>query len=138
MDNSLIISVIILALIVLLFVLVSLNSKKIDKTKRDKLFKELYSLEKLIQSEEVAVRRDTIVKLDNILSKSLQLYYKNDQTCGENLKTADKMFRKREYNQLWEAHKIRNRIVHDDYAISKEEAKKTFNTYKLSVSKILQ
>lgn len=138
MDNSLFLSIVILLLIVILFVMVSLNTKKIDQKKREKLIKELYSLEKSINSEELPVRRDAIIKLDNILSKSLQLYFKNDSSCGENLKSADKIFRKREYNRLWEAHKIRNRIVHDDYAVSKEDAHKALQIYKLSVNKILK
>jgi len=138
MDNSLLLSIIILLLIVVLFVMVSLNTKKIDQKKREKLIKELYSLEKPINSEELAVRRDAIIKLDNILSKSLQLYFKNDSPCGENLKSAGKIFRKREYNRLWEAHKIRNKIVHDDYAVSKEEAREALQIYKLSVNKILK
>jgi uncharacterized protein YutE (UPF0331/DUF86 family) len=138
MDNSLFLSIIILLLIVVLFVMVSLNSKKIDQKKREKLIKELYSLEKSINSEELAIRRDAIIKLDNILSKSLQLYFRNDASCGENLKSAEKIFRKREYNRLWDAHKIRNRVVHDDYAVSKEDARKALQIYKLSVNKILK
>ncbi len=138
MDNSLFLSIIILLLIAVLFVMVSINTKKIDQKKREKIIKELYSLEKSINSEEIAVRRDAIIKLDNLLSKSLQLYFKNDSSCGENLKSAEKIFRKREYNRLWEAHKMRNKVVHDDYTVSKEEAREAFQIYKISVNKILK
>lgn len=138
MDDPLFLSIIILLLIVALFVMASLNTKKIDQKKKEKLIKELYSLEKSVSSEELAIRRDTIIKLDNILSKALQLYFKNDFSCGENLKSAEKIFRKREYNRLWEAHKIRNKVIHDDYAVSKEEARNAFQVYKLSVNKILK
>ncbi len=138
MDDPLFLSVIILVLIAVLFVLSSLNTKKIDQKKREKLFKELYSFEKSINSEELAVRRDAIIKLDNILSKSLQLYFRNDLPCGENLKNAERIFRKREYNRLWDTHKMRNKVVHNDYAISKEEARNAFLIYKLSVNKILK
>jgi len=137
MDDPLFLSIIILLLIVVLFVMASLNAKKIDQKKKKKLIKELYSLEKSINSEEIAIRRDAIIKLDNILSKALQLYFKNDFSSGENLKNAEKIFRRREYNRLWEAHKIRNRVVHDDYAVSKEEARNAFLIYKMSVNKIL-
>ncbi len=138
MDNSLILSIIILLLIAVLFVMVSINTKKIDQKKKEKIIRELYSLEKSINSEEVAVRRDAIIKLDNLLSKSLQLYFNNDSSCGENLKSAERIFRKREYNRLWEAHKIRNKVVHDDYAVTKEEAREALQIYKLSVNKILK
>jgi len=138
MDNSLLLSGIILLLIVVLFVLVSINSRKIDRRKREKLIKELYGLEKSVKSDELPVRRDAIIKTDNLLSKSLQLYFNNDHSCGENLKMADKLFRKREYNSLWDAHKLRNKVVHNDYAVSKEEAQRAYRVYKNSVIKILQ
>lgn len=138
MDNSLIISIIILLLILVLFVIVSINSKKINKKKRERLIKEVFTLEKSLNSDELAIRRDAIIKLDNILAKSLQLYFNNDLSCGENLKMADKLFRKREYNTLWEIHKLRNKVVHDDYAISKEEAQKAYRVYKSSIIKIIQ
>jgi len=138
MDDPLFLSIIILLLIIVLFVMASLNTKKIDQKKKEKLIKELYFLEKPVNSEELAVRRDAIIKLDNILSKALQLYFKNDSPSGENLKSAEKIFRKREYNRLWEAHKVRNKVVHDDYAVSKEEARNAFLIYKLSVNKILK
>ena len=32
------------------------------------------------------VRRDAIIKLDNLLSKALQVYFKNTSSCGDNLK----------------------------------------------------
>jgi uncharacterized protein YutE (UPF0331/DUF86 family) len=138
MDNSLILSATILLLIIVLFVLVSINSKKIDRKKRERLVKEVYGLEKSIRSDELAIRRDAIIKLDNLLSKSLQLYFNNDLSCGDNLKKADSLFRKREYNTLWDTHKLRNKVVHDDYAVSKEEAQRAFGVYKRSIIKILQ
>ena len=51
MDNSLILSIIILLLIAVLFVMVSINTKKIDQKKKEKIIRELYSLEKSINSE---------------------------------------------------------------------------------------
>ncbi len=138
MDNSLTLSIIILLLILVLFIMVSVNSRKINKRKRERLIKEVLTLEKSLYSDELAIRRDAVIKLDNILSKSLQLYFNNDLSCGENLKMADKIFRKREYNTLWETHKLRNKVVHNDYAISKEEAQKGYRVYKSSIIKILQ
>lgn len=137
METSVILSVTILLLIVVLFVLVSLNNKKVDGKKREKIIKEAYSLKKAVVSDELAVRRDAIIKLDNLLSKSLQLYFRNDFSCGENLKMASKLFKKRAYDRLWNAHKLRNKVVHDDYAVSKDEAKKAHEVYKDSIIKIL-
>jgi uncharacterized protein YutE (UPF0331/DUF86 family) len=138
MDNSLLISITILVLIMLLFVLVAIKGRKVDRKKRERLVKEVLTLEKGTRSEELAVRRDSIIKLDNLLSKSFQIYFNNNLTCGENLKKADTLFRKRQYNTLWETHKLRNKVVHDDYAVSKEETLRAYGVYKRSIIKILQ
>ncbi len=138
MNNSLLLPLIILSLIIVLFVIVSISSKRVDRKKSERLIKELFSLEKATNNDEIAIRRDAIIKLDNLLSKSLQLYFNNDLSCGENLKLADKLFRKREYNALWDVHKLRNNVVHNDYAVSKEESLKSFRIYKNSIIKILQ
>lgn len=138
MDTPLILSTIILVLIIVLFLLVSLNKRKIDSSKKAKILKEAYALKKGVNSEELAIRRDSIIKLDNLLSKSLQLYYKNDSSCGENLKIASSLFKKRAYNSLWDAHKLRNKIVHDDYDVSKQEAVRAHEVYKNSIIRILQ
>ena len=138
MDNPLILSIIILVLIAILFVMVSLNKRKISVTKKRKVVEELYTLKEGVDSLESAIRRDTIIKLDNLLSKSLQLYFKNTSSCGENLKHANKLFKKKKYNDIWEVHKMRNKIVHDNYEVSQSEAQKAFGTYKFAIIKILQ
>lgn len=138
MDKTILITITILVLISLLFLFASVNNKKIDQGKRSKLFKRLEELKSSSNSEDVSVRRDSIIKLDNLLSKSLQYYFNNTLSCGDNLKSASKIFKKDQYNSIWDAHKIRNLIVHDDYDIKKEEAQKIYNVYKMSINKILR
>lgn len=138
MNDTLLITIFILILIAILFILVSINQKKISKARTKKILKKLEELNTGVLSEDPSVRRDAIIKLDNLLSKALQYYYNNNLLCGDNLKNAKNIFKKKEYNNLWEAHKIRNRIVHDDYEIKTEEAKLVYNTYKISILKILR
>jgi uncharacterized protein YutE (UPF0331/DUF86 family) len=138
MEPTVIITVVILLLIGLLFLVTSLASKKFDSDKREEIYKRLRELEISAQSLEDAVRRDTVVKLDNLLARSLQLYFSNKDLCGDNLKKASSIFKKKEYNDIWQAHKIRNRVVHDDYEVDASEAIELYNTYKLSIKKILK
>jgi hypothetical protein len=138
MDSSLIIPITILLLIALLFVMVALNKRKISVTKKKRLLEDLYELKEGTNSKELAVRRDSIIKLDNLLSKSLQVYFKNKSSCGDNLKNVSTLFRKNKYNEIWEVHKMRNKIVHDDYDVSEFEAKRAFEVYKFAILKILQ
>ncbi len=137
MDQAVVITILILLMVTVLFVLASVNSKRISTTKKNEITKKLIELSMSIQSNESAVRRDAIIKLDNLLAKALQYYYKNSNLCGDNLKRAKNLFKKKEYNELWEVHKIRNEIVHNDYEVDIEEAQEMYNTYKFSISRIL-
>ena len=131
-------TVFILLLIVALFLAVSYGNKKLDKTKKEEVLKRLQELEVGIQSLDSATRRDSVIKLDNLLSKSLQYYFNNSDTCGDNLKKSGKIFKKKELDELWEVHKIRNIVVHDDYEVKEDEALDIYNTYKFSIKKILK
>lgn len=131
-------TVFVLLLIIALFLAVSFGNKKLDKTKKEEIIKRLKELEVNIQSFDSAIRRDSVIKLDNLLSRSLQYYFNNSDTCGDNLKKSGKIFKKKELDELWEVHKIRNIVVHDDYEVKEDEALEIFNTYKFSIQKILK
>ena len=140
MDTTIVlgITVMILILIILLFAAVYLGGKKIDSSKKPDILNKIEELRLAITSLEGSSRRDAVVKLDNLLSKSLQLKYNNSLTCGDNLKKAKGTFSKKEYNSLWDAHKTRNNIVHDDYEIDEKEAEEVYHIYKSSIIKILK
>jgi len=136
--TTIIMTVFVLLLIIALFLAVSFGNKKLDKTKKEEIIKRLKELEVNIQSFDSAIRRDSVIKLDNLLSRSLQYYFNNSDTCGDNLKKSGKIFKKKELDELWEVHKIRNIVVHDDYEVKEDEALEIFNTYKFSIQKILK
>ena len=132
------ITVMILILIIILFAAVYLNGKRVDSTKKAEVLKKVDELMLAISSLEGSIRRDAVVKLDNLLSKALQLKYNNEDTCGDNLKRAKSLFNRDDYNRLWEVHKIRNNIVHNDYEISEKEAEEVYYVYKSNIKKILK
>ena len=138
MNDPLLITILILALLTILFSLVALQQGKASKSQKAKIYDKLYSLKESVENEETSIRRDAIIKLDNLLSKSLQYRYSNDKNCGDNLKLAKKLFRKNDYQKIWDVHKTRNNIVHNDLDISKQEAIEAYNIYKLSIGKILK
>ena len=138
MDSSVIITITILSLTLLLFLFAYINSKKIPLKRKEKIYSTLDELEIQINSSEVYARRDAYIKLDNLLNKALQLKYSNTLNCGENLKLAKKLFQKKSYQDIWDIHKIRNEIVHNDRNVSIEEGKSAYKVYKLSIKKILK
>lgn len=140
MDTTVIlgITVMILILIIILFAAVYLKGKRIDPSKKIEIISKVDELKVAVGSLEGSVRRDAVVKLDNLLSKSLQLKYNNTDTCGNNLKKAKDLFSRKDYDNLWNAHKIRNNIVHNDYEIEEGEAEEVYGIYRSNIIKILK
>lgn len=138
MDNQIIITVVILLLIGVLFFVAYLNSKKIPQRKKDRIFEKLDELESQSKSVEVYARRDAIIKLDNLLGKAFNIRYSNDLTAGDNLKRAKKLYDKNLYQQLWDVHKIRNDIVHNDREVTFTETEEIYRIYKLGIKHALK
>ena len=104
-DNSVIITIVILFLVTVLFVFVSLNNNRISQGRKKKLLVKLEELRAFAYSNEPAIRRDAVIKLDNLLAKALQYYFNNTNLCGENLKLANKIFKKKE--EYWSNSEIK-------------------------------
>lgn len=138
MDNALIITILILIAIAGLFVLVASNQKHEKQKSKSRMYNSLEALKGGAYSDNLAQRRDTVIKLDNILSKALQYRLSNNKLCGDNLKLVSKKFKKEEYNRLWEVHKLRNRIVHDDLDVTENEAQDAYKIYNMSIHRILK
>jgi len=73
-----------------------------------------------------------------MLAKAFNYKYRNSNSCGYNLKKANKLFRKDTYKKLWDVHKLRNNIVHKDQLVTLNESKKAYHIYKLCIRKILK
>lgn len=138
MSSQTVITIVILLLLGLLFLVAYLNSKKIPARKKEKIFEKIELLGSQINSDDEYARRDAIIKLDNVLGKALNIRYNNDSSCGDNLKLAKKLFDKKKYQQIWDAHKIRNNVVHNDENISRTQALELFKVYKFAVKQILK
>lgn len=55
----------------------------------------------------------TLIEYDKLLDHYLKNRKVSGETLGERLKNARGLFGKSDYNQIWEAHKLRNRVVHE-------------------------
>jgi uncharacterized protein YutE (UPF0331/DUF86 family) len=138
MDNQTVITIIILLLVALLFLIAYINSKKIPLKKKEEIFSKLSELENQIKSPDDYARRDAVIKLDNLLAKSLNIRYSNDKQCGDNLKISKKLFDKKLYQQLWDVHKLRNDIVHSDEDVPSVQAEEIYRIYKLGIKHVLK
>jgi len=138
MDNQTVITIIILLLVALLFLIAYINSKKIPVKKKEDILSKLSELENQIKSPDDYARRDAVIKLDNLLAKSLNIRYSNDKQCGDNLKISKKLFDKKLYQQLWDVHKLRNDIVHSDEDVPSVQAEEIYRIYKLGIKHVLK
>jgi len=138
MSTPLLITTIIIVMIAMLFLLSRLNQSKGNVRTKERMLATLKRLGEYVSSENDFERRDTIIRLDNLLSKSLNYKYNNSESCGDNLKKADKIFRKDTYQNLWDVHKLRNEVVHNNRSISIEESENSYHIYKLCIKKILR
>ena len=138
MDNQTVITIIILLLVALLFLIAYINSKKIPVKKKEDILSKLSELENQIKSPDDYARRDAVIKLDNLLAKSLNIRYSNDKQCGDNLKISKKLFDKKLYQQLWDVHKLRNNIVHSDEDFPSVQAEEIYRIYKLGIKHVLK
>lgn len=137
-NNALIITIVIIIAIAVLFVMVASGQRQEKQKAKSRMLNTLEALKAGAYSDNLAQRRDTIIKLDNVLSKALQYRLSNNNLCGDNLKLVGKRFKKNEYNKLWETHKLRNRIVHDDLDVTEAEAQEAYKVYNMSIHRILQ
>lgn len=113
------------------------NNTRIDNTLRQKVWDDVLQIKKMLDTKNPLIYRDIIVRLDSLLGKSLRLYYKNSESCGTNLKQARDLFDKGEYNEIWKAHKLRNRVVHENEEIRQSELMESYNIISSAIKKLL-
>lgn len=138
MSTPLLLTILTLLMISIIFLLSRINASKKSGKKKSRMLTMLDNLKENASSDNEFERRDTIIRLDNLLAKALNYRYSNNNSCGENLKKADRLFRKDTYQNLWDAHKLRNEVVHNNRSLSIEESERAYHVYKLCIKKILK
>jgi hypothetical protein len=114
----------------LLFFL-STRKGRISGVEKEKILTEL----KLLAKE--SHTRDAVIKLDNLFCKTLQKSTGYEGSCGEVLEKTDYLFNKALYQRIWEAHKMRNRVVHDSYDPTSKERDEIYDIFSKSIMIIL-
>lgn len=137
MDNPLYITSVIILLIILLFVFASFGSRKVSQRRRNDIYRQLKDIKGNIGLEINSANRDSVVRLDSLLSKVLQYKNGNKLMIGENLKLIRKRVKQSLYEDIWYYHKLRNRIVHENVEVTMEETKLAYEVYYKLITQIL-
>ncbi len=100
--------------------------------------KKLLSL-KRGQHNTLESQKQLIIELDKLLDFCLKNKKLNGDSMGDRLKSSRSFFSKDSYNKIWEAHKVRNKLVHEiDFRITIESLKRHNNELKNSIENLLK
>lgn len=94
-----------------------------------KTFKQWAKISKRLATGIEAEYKLAVIEADSLLNETLEKVGYKGETIGEKLKQLDSNILP-DIKQVWEAHKIRNNVVHDpDYHFTLDQAKKTLGIY---------
>ncbi len=72
-----------------------------------------------------------VINADKLLDQALKARGFKGETMGERLKNVSKQLRHR--NAVWEAHKLRNRIVHEEVRLTRTDARRALAAFKTAL-----
>lgn len=117
---EIVIVIVVILIVIAIVALVASSSGGKDEAQWKKIAKSnIYKAESKINSNNYYEVKDSLVELDKLLDYLLKNKRVKGETLGERLKNANSMFTRNDYNALWNAHKLRNQLVHEvEHSIS--------------------
>lgn len=137
-EYSLLLTIGTVVFLLVLFLFALYASRQVPIEERNLILKQLDEIKYSMALHNVSANRDGIVRLDSLLSKSLQLKHRNSLNCGENLKKSKYILSKDLYEDIWYFHKLRNQIVHENIELTNEEAVKGYSVYSRAINKLIK
>lgn len=96
----------------LLLIVVIVVTRKAPKGIKVEEFRQAWLNIENSLTEDVSSQYMAIMNADKLLDKALKILRYKGETMGERMTSASRVFTKRE--AVWAAHKLRNRIAHED------------------------
>ncbi len=115
--NIVILIVLLVAILFLLILAVLRVGKKgTDSSWKITVQNKLNELSYQSNSKDLVVQRSLIIELDKLLDFTIKQRGLSGESMGDRLKRAHSYFERNFYNEIWVAHKVRNRLAHEiDY-----------------------
>lgn len=85
-------------------------------------------IENSLSADHPATSELAIIKADKLVDQALRERGFAGQTMGERLRSADRVFADKD--TLWRAHKLRNKIAHEDIKVEFNTARKVLPAYR--------
>ncbi len=90
----------------------TLKHKVIAANTRDKIVDDWRNVEMLLNQKSPSQLKQALIMADRSLDNALKDIV-DGNSMGERLKNAQNIFSYDVYNEIWEAHKVRNSLVHE-------------------------
>lgn len=84
----------------------------VSRESEDKIRSDWERIETLMRAQGPSNLRQALITADRALDTALRDIFAGE-TMGERLKAAVNRFERYDYNKIWEAHKLRNNLVHE-------------------------
>lgn len=136
MGNWILYTILALILGIIIYLKVILSKKQ--ETWKKNISIKLLQISKNEKSENPLEWKALLVEIDKLLDHTFKACGIKGETMGERLKNAKPLFQYSEYQNIWDAHKTRNKIAHEFNAkISVSEMKISYKILKHSIKQII-
>jgi len=115
---------------VLLLVLLTVVSRRTSGLNRKYYAERWASINQTFGGSDVGPRM-AIIDADKLLDKALKQLRFSGESMGDRLRSAEKSLKN--YQAVWDAHKLRNRLVHDDVKLKKSQASSAVSAFKTAL-----
>lgn len=105
-----VVSIIVVGIVLLLILLFTKDPSRKWKQRAKQLVSEY---DNAISANDYTMIKTTVVDADKLFDFCLKKKGINGKTMAERLSRAKPYFKSSDYNDIWSAHKVRNRLVHE-------------------------
>ncbi len=138
MENSILLLSLFLVFIFGVFFSIALKGKAKNTKWKLKVSQKLTELDAMSKSSDTIHLKNVVTETDKLLDYVLKMNNIKGETLGERLMSATKHYDWNDYQKIWEAHKIRNKIAHElDFSPSAPTLESSYKTLKQAIKKWL-
>ena len=116
-----------------LLVVITLINRTTSGLDRKHFQQRWQKIEKIMQTPDVGLQL-AVIDADKLLDQALKQTRTPGETMGERLRSA--RGRIKNYQAVWDAHKLRNRLVHEDVKLKKSQARTAVGAFKSALKQL--
>ena len=119
---------------ILLLALIQWSQRRTSKLNRQYYQKKWHEI-RVMEQTSAAARRLAVIEADKVLDRALKDLNFSGATMGDRMKSATQVMGKQN-NNVWSAHKLRNRLVHEETKPKARDIRRAINAYQAALKKL--